>query len=83
VRYTRLALLAGISLAAVSTQSASAADYPVRPITKEPIVAVPVSHWDGFYASVSGGVNWLRGDTIDLINFQVRILAERLIRQAH
>ena len=40
-------------------EPASAADLSVRPVAH---AVVPISHWDGWYASVSAGGTWTKGD---------------------
>ena len=46
--------LAGLSLAAVTTQ-ASAADLAARPYTKAPPMIAAIYDWSGFYIGANGG----------------------------
>jgi outer membrane immunogenic protein len=47
-------LLVGVSLVALGTASAFAADLPARTYTKAPVMA-PIYNWSGFYIGVNAG----------------------------
>lgn len=51
-------LLAAVSLAALITTSAQAADLAARPYTKAPAYLAPVYNWTGFYAGANVGYGW-------------------------
>jgi outer membrane immunogenic protein len=48
-------LLTAVSLVALGTASAVAADLPARTYTKAPAVVAPVYNWAGFYIGAMGG----------------------------
>jgi outer membrane immunogenic protein len=48
-------LLTAVSLVALGTASAVAADLPARTYTKAPAVVAPVYNWAGFYIGAVGG----------------------------
>jgi hypothetical protein len=52
---------AGVTLPLSYGPPAYAGDRRAPLVTKNPVV-VASSHWDGFYAALSGGGSWLRGD---------------------
>src|SRR5262249_33800935 len=58
MRRLKAILFASTAFVAAAVGSAYAADQAVA--RRDPIV--PVSHWDGLYASVSAGASWLKGD---------------------
>jgi outer membrane immunogenic protein len=49
------ALLAAVSLVALGTASAVAADLPARTYTKAPVAVAPIGNWTGFYIGGMGG----------------------------
>ena len=54
-------LLVTVSLAALATAPALAADLAARPYIKAPVpVVAPLPSWAGFYLGVNGGADWSR-----------------------
>jgi outer membrane immunogenic protein len=49
------ALLTAVSLVALGTASAVAADLPARTYTKAPAMVAPIYNWAGFYIGLNGG----------------------------
>ncbi len=49
------ALLAAVSLVALGTASAVAADLPARTYTKAPMAVAPIYNWAGFYIGLNAG----------------------------
>jgi outer membrane immunogenic protein len=60
----RLAVLAAVSIASVSLQSASAADMPAKAPTAVP-VTTPLHNWSGFYFGGVVGYGWGRATHCD------------------
>jgi outer membrane immunogenic protein len=52
-----------VSLLAIGTTSAFAADLAPRPYTKAPVIADPVYNWTGFYIGGNVGYSWGRSSS--------------------
>ena len=55
-------IIVGIKALLLSTVMASAADMPRKGVYADPLPAVPVISWTGFYVGLNGGVGWQRDD---------------------
>src|SRR5437764_13299412 len=57
-------ITAGIATAALALgAAASAADLPVRPVYKAPVMAPVAYNWTGFYVGLNLGYSWGRSRT--------------------
>jgi opacity protein-like surface antigen len=56
-------VLATVSVVALGSASALAADLGPRAYTKAPMMAAPVSSWQGFYIGGNVGYGWGSGNT--------------------